>query len=611
MRLKPYIIVLLCLMLVACNREKLKDDNTEVSNAEGKQNIEEAYEKINSKGRNPFTTIDYDGSLLPHLPEESIVTLSPDKSILFVQSRIANKEADNIIMGPTYEKVNLIKINLSNGQKQVVAKNIAFINNVKWNRSGNCVGFVGGEKLILYDLSKNRLLFEKELKNDPVTYFGWSPDGKIIYTEHPNLANGSKLYFDDEKIQMAYETHDNLYYKGILDDNFYYATLKNEDYYNQKGTQAIEEYTTVIVDSQGNIVQELPGGRHRDAYGLSLLQTDKNGFGLYFFPDINNPDNIKEMTNEFVYDAKFIYNGGIAYILRDKSLEKNVFEMHIADKSGNETAVYEVSGNSFLLLPDGKTGYSSGLKQEEIHFDNNTITALQIKENINKEREEVFTAIRGAMDIYYKLDLTGERDYEGAKKYFIDSSEPEQWAYFDVITSMNEKKDGEFMTASAYELAVSLKDIKVANDKSGVKRASVGISVNGENSSGSGFGADHSLELIEKDEGWYVTGFSTYPNSKQTEVLKKKVQQCIKDAQAGKLFDGELKGKEVKIGQIQFWQMSSPHLADDISYANYCKVYLKVIENNKENIYKMVLSNKNQKEWKPESLSKDRLHWLF
>lgn len=610
MKLKFIIMALLCMMLLSCAKEQIKDNSMSTSGKEEVQDTEVTYEKLDSNGKNPFRAVEY--NVLPAIqsPGESIVTLSPDKSVLFVQSRI-NNQGDNVIMGPVDVRVELIKINLVSGQRQVITKDINFINNVKWNREGSCVGFQGGNRLTLYDLKRDRLLLKKELENEDLAYFGWSPDGRILYTEHPNLANGSKLSIDDEKIQAAYENDDNLYYKGVLDDNYYYATFRNKDYYNQKGTQAIEEYSTVITDSRGNIVKVLPEGRFRDAYGLSMLQTNKNGYGLYLYKDINDTSDVKELTKEFIYDAKFIYNGGIAYIIKNRDLEKNTFNIHVLDSLGNETVSYEISGESFLLTPDGNTGYASGLKDEIIHFDSNTIEALEEKENQSRDSEEIITSIRGAIDTWYKFELTGKKDYEAVKKYLIDTSNPEQWAYFDVITGMDERRDWGFMESSTYELSISLRNMKIYTGKTGGQRAAASVRVNGGNSSGSGFGAAYTLELIKKYEKWYVTGFSTYPFSKQTEDVKRKAEQLVKEARSGKIFDGQLKDKEIKIGQIQFWQMSSPHLADNIDSANYCKVYLKVTENGSEIIYKMILNKKNQKEWKADSLSKDMLHTLF
>jgi hypothetical protein len=90
--------------------------------------------------------------------------------------------------------------------------------------------------------------------------------------------------------------------------------------------------------------------------------------------------------------------------------------------------------------------------------------------------------------------------------------------------------------------------------------------------------------------------------------MKTRVEKIAKDANEGKLFEGKFKGKDVKIAQIQFWQMSEPTLSSNVDYANYCKVYLRVIENGKEIIYKMVLSK--DRSWAPAMPESEGLSWL-
>ena len=56
-----------------------------------------------------------------------------------------------------------------------------------------------------------------------------------------------------------------------------------------------------------------------------------------------------------------------------------------------------------------------------------------------------------------------------------------------------------------------------------------------------------------------MTGFSTFPFfSSQREEVKNLVEKYVMDAQEGKIFSGILEGKEVEIGQIQFWRYSLP-----------------------------------------------------
>ena len=57
--------------------------------------------------------------------------------------------------------------------------------------------------------------------------------------------------------------------------------------------------------------------------------------------------------------------------------------------------------------------------------------------------------------------------------------------------------------------------------------------------------------------------------------------------------------------------MSDPHLAANIEYSNHCKVYLKVKQNNKELIYKMILTKTGENKWTVDAITKDRLSSLY
>jgi hypothetical protein len=93
--------------------------------------------------------------------------------------------------------------------------------------------------------------------------------------------------------------------------------------------------------------------------------------------------------------------------------------------------------------------------------------------------------------------------------------------------------------------------------------------------------------------------------------MKKRAVQYIADIKSGKLFDGKLKDYDISIAQIQFWEMSEPHLADNITSANFCKIYIRVRKNGTEETYKLIVDKKNQKDWKPSRLDNLRLSHLF
>lgn len=529
--------------------------------------------------------------------------------------RLSSNNEGLIIKGKSERKVNLYKVDLDKKVAKGISPHIDFISSVKWNNEGNQVAFLSGRKLIVYDLDEERLLFE-DIERDGVTYFNWSYDGKKIYTEGMNLVNSSIYYIDSEKLVEAYETKENLYYKGKLDENYYFATLQEIDESKLKYGGA-PEYRTIIVDKEGNMIKELVGGRFRDAYKRSILQAGLSAFGLYYYPDIERMEDVKILTEEYVYDAKFVEDGKIAYIVEDKeNIEGNGFLLHIVDKEGNEINKYDISSSKIFVTPEGGTGILSADYYHDMNFNNHKMSDIKLQKNnpeelidtSEKELREVFKTIRGAMDIYLKLQINTEADYKALEKYFINIPELEQAAALDMELMFKDTKEDKARSSISYSITLSLDKIYI-DDSQNKAWARVKASVH--NSEGSGMGQGLPLELIKKDDRWYVMGISTFPNSKKAKEVRKLAAKYIEDIKKGTLYDGKLKGKDIEIVQIQFWTMSEPHLSDNIDYANYSKVYIKVKENEKQTIYKMILNNKDYRDWKPKIITNERLGRFF
>jgi len=602
-------MLIVFLLLTGCGEEKVNDNQIYSAERETEQKIERAEANLNRvKGMDPFKDVpQLDLASLPLNNSDSvgdpiILTYSPDGGSVYFMVRLKTEDPVVVLSGETTEKVRLLKFDRQYKETVILAEDIPFIRTVKWNREGTMVAFAGGDRLTIYDCEDGKVLLEEEAANDRVSYFGWSPEGNQLFTEHPNLPNGSVYYLgSDPKLEHAYENDLELYYKGELDDDYSYATWTYIEE-NKEGKPTGIFSRTVLLDKEGRIVRELGLGRFRDAYLRSMLQVGEAGFGLQYYPDIGKSDQFKLLTEEYVYDAKFAAGGKIVYTAQDR----NKINLCIADREGRELASFEVSGGSIALSPDGKTAYIGGKGQEEISLEEGKL--VKRKGQLYNEAEgEVYAAILGAMDIYYKHEMTGVEDYEGAKAYFVDSHDPEQWAYFEVLNRFKEMKYKSVYNLYKYVVRVELLEpIKYF----GENRASALVGVVAENSMGSGMGMQHSLELIKESGKWYVTGFSTFPDSKEAREMRQRVEKIAKQARAGSLFDGQLNGKEIEVGQIQFWQLSEPHLASKVGNANYCKVYLKVKDNGEEVIYKLVLEKKGNS-WKAIILDKERLSYLF
>ncbi|NLT94157.1 MAG: hypothetical protein GXW85_01255, partial [Clostridia bacterium] len=418
--------VLLMFLLFGCGQKEIRDDQVYLIQTETESVA--SGEELNIEGSvrfQAYEAISFEGRVL--------LTMSMDGKDLYFMEPLPNDNGPWVIKGEPREKVRIVKVNRDTQEENIIAESVPFISMVQWNNTGKIVAFGGGERLIIYDTNKDRLLMEDILEEDTISFFFWSPkDENKLYTENNNLSNGSIYYVNSQKKVEAYETKEQIYFKGKLDNNYYFAT-KWFNYDNQNKNMENDGVRTIIVDKGGNQVKILGEGRFRDSYQKSLLQVGDNGFGLYYTPDINQPNRIRTITKEYVFDAKFVDDGKIAYIIEDKNEDGNLFSLRILDKSGRELKKFQVSGSNLTLLPDGKTGYVGGPQWEKIDFAKNELEkGLSPVQNKDPEKENIYKSIRNAIEVLLKFELTGEEDSIKAKQYFLDTHSPDQWAYFDI-----------------------------------------------------------------------------------------------------------------------------------------------------------------------------------
>ncbi|MGI6224987.1 MAG: hypothetical protein ACOYJ1_01900, partial [Peptococcales bacterium] len=312
------ILLILSLFLSGCAERDIKNNQVYLINDKGKTlDNQNNGKQLVIEGRVPFQ-----GNQVDSNDGRVLLTVSLDGKQMFFMEPIKDREMQNVLKGEPTELVRIIRVEGEGQEEKVVAENIPFISLVQWDNTGKIVAFGGGQKLTVYDTVKDRLLLEDKLKNDSISYFFWSPkEENKIYSENPNLSNGSIYYLNSQKKVEAYETKEQVYFKGKLDNDFYFAT--------KWFTSIKDGIRTIIVDKKGNTAKILGAGRFRDSYKKSLLQVGDSGFGLYYTPDVNKPENIKILSEEYVFDAKFVDEGKITYIVENKDMEKNLFFLYI------------------------------------------------------------------------------------------------------------------------------------------------------------------------------------------------------------------------------------------------------------------------------------------
>lgn len=590
-------LIVVILVFAGCVQQEIKENQVYV--VSNKNYPEEQLNgELNTEGRIPFQEY-VNPSPVQDNPGLVLLTISPDGEGMYLMERIEANNPLQVIKGEPGETVRIIRENIASKDQEIVIENIPFVSKVLWNTEGNLAAFGGGGRLTIYDVKKRSVLMKEKFEEDIIIDFFWSPlDGNKLYSEHPDLANGSIYYLDSQKKIEAYEIREETYYKGKLDSSYYYGT---------KWDLASGDIKTVILDKQGKIIKVLTPGKFRGAYQKSLVVVGERGFGLHYIRDINSSEKVITLTEEYVYDVKFVADGKIAYTTKAEDIEANLFYLHLVSNNGSELKKLIVYGSSIAVLPDGNSGCISGAEWQQVDFVQDKLLEKEslVEDYEAGELQDICSTIRGAMMTIYDFELKGKQDLKALKKYFINSNTPEQWARFDVEKIFQERagrpvKEGYFM-----EIDLKSFDINFAGDG-----ASVTIGVNAKNPYGRGVVMDYALELIKSEGSWYVTGFSTFPYSKEREEIEGIVQETVDKIQMGKLFSGKLENSEIIVGQIQFWLIGIPNFAPSAESANCVKVFLQVNNQGREEIYKLVLEKINQSLWKPVKLSPEGLSSL-
>lgn len=123
--------------------------------------------------------------------------------------------------------------------------------------------------------------------------------------------------------------------------------------------------------------------------------------------------------------------------------------------------------------------------------------------------------------------------------------------------------------------------------------------------------------MVKLDGSWYVTGLSTFPRSRERKEIAELVDDYIassqrnspapvQDDQSSQFYE-QIRGKELRAGQIQFWNMSDPYRSPNAAQASFALVYLYAGEAR----YKLVISREPALDWQIESINDSSHPGLF
>ena len=265
------------------------------------------------------------------------------------------------------------------------------------------------------------------------------------------------------------------------------------------------------------------------------------------------------MTEEYVYDAKFITGGKIAYIIQKEQTGANLFVLCICDREGKLIQTLDFSGSSFYLSADGRYGYGSGLMLEIVDLEKAQIIG-QAQQTTASANADLLMALRGAVQVYAKMRLGHQATPEDIERYFANSDQAGGMAKAEIWARLPQTHQE---TAIYYEAILDREHSLMSAEGN---FATCHILLIGMDHQGLTFAEELAWDAVKIDGRWQVVGLSTFSREQErTEVLAA-VSQFL-HAQLP-----QLASEAITWRQVQYWQKERAGLAGWLNEAEWAKV---------------------------------------
>lgn len=250
-----------------------------------------------------------------------------------------------------------------------------------------------------------------------------------------------------------------------------------------------ETIYTVIANGEKEIVKVVGKGSYRDQYQRSVLLSGENNFGLTYIANVNQVSKNVSLTEEYVYDAKFIAGGNSIFVTADPA-RKNQYVLHLVDNKGMPLKQWSVSGSGVLLSEDGTLGYGSGPEQEVFDFSQRTKRKNTVPQQVNP----LENTLRGASSVYVELALGQAVPQQEQERFYANLEGLQQ-----VPAKPQEQEAENHFTYSARLLLTE------ENEQGQLCL----LALNGFNDQQQQLQQQMVVQLIEQNQTWYVLHFET------------------------------------------------------------------------------------------------------
>ncbi len=365
------VLVTVLFALTACMGNGYRDDQVYIVN-KGRNQMEsdELLSWLSVEGPHPFHEVLWPKNAL--LFDDVPLFFDQEHQVLwlFVPDSRASSLAGQTVIGDDVCMGRLVAARINDGTRTVVMAGVPFVSKVIHESANHRLYLYGGHRLLQVDLNQETAQQElTDWQSGLLQNVFVSPaDPKKLFLNAMGSAGGLLYYTDLDRVVSLYQTSDRIYPKGVLEKPYYYSTT-----WRESGKDHQQRLWSVVSDDHNNVVRLLAQGSFVAGFEKKVLVNGTNGFGLSLVTDLNVPDEVTRVTEQYVYQAGFIA-GGESFWLGDGETEgKKPFLLHILDINGKERLSVPVSGSEVLISEDGLRAYSSGAAQEVVDLSSGTV----------------------------------------------------------------------------------------------------------------------------------------------------------------------------------------------------------------------------------------------
>lgn len=526
-----------------------------------------------------------------------------------IDSNETDEINSRVITGNMLQPINLYCIDVKNSKEYHIGSFLT-TRDFEFDDSGKLFAFIdGNSNVYVYDVVENQLQKMIEGKSyNTYDSISWSKDSKkLLLNQKMTLDVSSK-----QLISYAVDAYSPYILQRYNNNDTYIVQMKNNEYNDM----------IALYNYDSRSFKSLASGIFYDSDNINLIYSSQNQDDLYLL-NLETLES-KIITSEPIYNAKIMRSTGeILYttVNQDMNSQKRYQLVKLNPNSGNRKVI-DLSTPTFYLSPaEDKIFFISNYNQNRVTVDTAGLSINQSGEKLDYEDLlNIKTVILKMLQLDYNFNKSYDEYEIQAKKIYMNTYDPIpqealenkllDFKRFNMPLPAGQKEP-------VFPSTVVLNSLVIQDN-----RASANI----------GLFYINSIELTKHEGNWFITGFSTHPDSKEVKDVRVIVQKHLNDILENNNEEAlkywltednqesnekqlqivqdimkEADSSKLEIGEIELWSINEPHRAESPQNAIEAKVKIIIKSENSTKKYRLLLSKYQKRGFSISSWSIDPL----